>query len=505
MINLYYYYFFKNLFEINFYFFVISLVLSVVIFYFSKFFNFFNLIKNYDNNYLVRFILLSSLLISFFLLFFIFFLFIKCYKSSVYFSIFSEFNFNYSDLFFFRLPLFSVFFIKFSIEFFGFIFIILAYIVGLLSFLALDSRFYWKNIRFIFICNFLVFIIYLFTLVNDFLLLFLFYEAMLIPSFLFVYYMSPYRRGVQASLYFLIWTQLGSLLVLSAVSYIIYTIGSSSFLVFQNYVFTLDEVWYIYFLLFFGFGFKVPIWPLQYWLTKTHVEAPAGFSIFLSGFLVKTAIYGFFKLSNLLGSEIDTYFFSIFVIMGVIDASLKMWGQLDLKKLVAYGTVQEMNLIYIAFLWGDSNLFIGGVLFCITHAFLSALMFYLVDCIQRRYQTRVISEISGILHTTPNLGISILFMQIFYSGLPGTLKFLSEFYIFSGLLNTCPLIVLIILIVANFLGLVGFSKCWFNVTFGLTLKHQDKLPIDLTVKELFIILSCFGFLLFFGFGFNILF
>lgn len=132
-------------------------------------------------------------------------------------------------------------------------------------------------------------------------------------------------------------------------------------------------------------------------------------------------------------------------------------------------------------------------------------MFYLVDCIQRRYQTRIISEISGILHTTPNLGISILFMQIFYSGLPGTLKFLSEFYIFSGLVNTCPLTVVIVLIVANFLGLIGFSKCWFNVTFGLTLKHQDKLPIDLTFKELSIILICFGSLIFFGFGFNILF
>jgi NADH:ubiquinone oxidoreductase subunit 4 (subunit M) len=59
-------------------------------------------------------------------------------------------------------------------------------------------------------------------------------------------------------------------------------------------------------------------------LTKTHVEAPAGFSIFLSGFLVKTAIYGFYKITNEFGSEIDTSFFSVFAIMGVVDASLKM-------------------------------------------------------------------------------------------------------------------------------------------------------------------------------------
>jgi len=59
-------------------------------------------------------------------------------------------------------------------------------------------------------------------------------------------------------------------------------------------------------------------------LTKTHVEAPAGFSVYLSGFLVKTAIYGFFKLTNELLVEVDTFFFSIFVIMGVVDASIKM-------------------------------------------------------------------------------------------------------------------------------------------------------------------------------------
>lgn len=175
-----------------------------------------------------------------------------------------------------------------------------------------------------------------------------------------------------------------------------------------------------------------------------------------------------------------------------------------MKKLVAYGTVQEMNIIYLAFLWGDAGAFIGGVLFCITHAFLSPLMFYLVDCIQRRYSTRIVSEISGVLHTTPNLGISILIMQVLYSGLPGTLKFLSEFYVFSGLICTAPLSTIFLLYAANFLGLIGFSKCWYNVVFGLTLKNQNKIPVDLTYKEIFIIFICILSMCFFGFGFNCL-
>lgn len=502
MTNFYYYFLLKGLFEMNFFFYCFCLFLALIIYYFSKFTNFIKILKNFDSIFLIKTILLFSILISFFLVFCTFWLFVKFYQWNNFYSLFSNFLDKGLELMTFKLPLFNIVFVKFSIEFFGFIFIILAYIVGFISFLALDSRFYWNNLRFIFVCNFLVLVIYIFTIVNDLLLFFLLYEAMLIPSFLFVYYMSPYRRGIQASLYFLVWTQLGSLLVLSAVSYVMYIIGSSSFIVMQNFKFTLDEIWYIYFLLFFGFGFKVPIWPLQYWLTKTHVEAPAGFSIFLSGFLVKTAIYGFFKLTNMLGSEIDTYFFSIFTIMGVVDASIKMWGQLDLKKLVAYGTVQEMNLIYIAFLWGDVNLYIGGIMFCVTHAFLSALMFYLVDCIQRRFNTRIVSEISGILHLTPNLGISILLMQVFYSGLPGTLKFLSEFYIFSGLFSVCPFFVVIILIIANFLGLVGFSKCWFNVVFGLTLNSKSVGIVDLTFKESFIIGICYFSLILSCFMFN---
>lgn len=501
MINLYYLYFVSSLFQFNFIFLILFFFISIIIYYFSKIFNFQNLLKDNSSSKFIKFILLTSLLISFFVNLFSFWIFIKCYYNSLNFFLYTDFFLN-NSIFLFNIPLFNILSYKTSIEFFGFIFILLAYIVGFISFLSLDTRLFNKNVKYILVCNFLVIIIHLFVIINDLLLLFLFYEFMLIPSFLFVYFVSPYKRGVQASIYFLIWTQIGSLLVLTCVVYIYYTIGNTTFESLRNFSFSYDEVWFLFFLLFFGFGFKIPIWPFQFWLTKTHVEAPAGFSIFLSGFLVKTAVYGFYKISNELGSEIDTSFFSIFCIMGVVDASLKMWGQLDLKKLVAYGTVQEMNLIYIAFLWGDSGSFVGGILFCVTHAFLSSLMFFLVDCIQRRYKTRIVSEITGILHITPNLGLAIIFMQILYSGLPGTLKFLSEFYIFSGFLNSAPITLIFLIYSANFFGLIGFSKCWFNVIFGLTLKNKDYLVVDLTLKEIYIILICIFSMFFFGFGFN---
>ena len=490
MVNIYELFIIPLLFKYNFYVLFFSTFLSLILFYFSKFFNFQYLFKNFNSDSLIKLILGISLTVSFFTHVLTFWLYSQffiinsnSYLTFLYDSVVPNF-FN------FKVIYFSFFGLKFSIEFFGFIFIILAFLVGVVSFLCLDSQFYWKNMRFIFICNFLIIVIYLFTITNDFVIFFLCYESLLIPSFLFVYYTSTYKRGIQASLYFLIWTQLGSFLVLCATCYLINVSGSTSFSSLKNLVFTDNEVWWLYFLLFLGFGFKIPIWPFHYWLTKTHVEAPAGFSIFLSGFLVKSAVYGFYRLSNLLGGELDTTFFSIFAIIGVLDASLKMWGQIDLKKLVAYGTIQEMSLLYLVFIWGDTMCFLGGIMLCITHSLLSSLMFFTVDCIQKRYKSRLVSEISGMLHTTPNLGICILIMVVLYSGLPGTLKFISELYIYSGLLEVAPFTCVVLLFGSNFLGLVGFSKCWFNTVFGLNLKVQTQPAIDLNLKEILIISLC---------------
>jgi len=334
---------------------------------------------------------------------------------------------------------------------------------------------------------------------------FLFYEFLLLPSFFIVYFISPSRRAIQASLYFLIWTQIGSFLVLLTVCYVISIVGSSNFFDIKSYNFTYQTSCIIYTGLFLGFGFKVPLWPFHYWLTKTHVEAPSGFSMYLSGFLVKSAVYGFYKITSLLGNDVNTTIFISICVVGILDASLKMWGQTDLKKLVAYGTIQEMNLIYLTFMWGDTTAIIGGILFSATHGALSALMFFLVDCIYRRFNSRSIVEVSGILQLNPILGTTIIVMCVLYAGLPGTIKFTCEFYIFCGLFEISPTMCLIIFFVANVLGLVAFSKCWFDSVFGLAIKNPKCAPFDLTIKEIYILYIPVVFLIVFPFFSNMFF
>lgn len=86
-------------------------------------------------------------------------------------------------------------------------------------------------------------------------------------------------------------------------------------------------------------------------------------------------------------------------------------------------------------------------------------MFFIVDCIQRRYNSRSTLELSGIIHLTPNLGIAIFVMIVLFCGLPGTMKFTCEFFIFSQLIGVSLSFSTILLIFANFIGVVGFCRC----------------------------------------------
>jgi NADH:ubiquinone oxidoreductase subunit 4 (subunit M) len=69
--------------------------------------------------------------------------------------------------------------------------------------------------------------------------------------------------------------------------------------------------------------------------------------MYLSGFLVKVAALGFYKFSLPLGGNINTSIFLAICIISIVDASLKLFSQTDLKKTVAYCTILEMNLIFL--------------------------------------------------------------------------------------------------------------------------------------------------------------
>jgi hypothetical protein len=73
------------------------------------------------------------------------------------------------------------------------------------------------------------------------------------------------------------------------------------------------------------------------------------------------------------------------------------------------------------------------------------------------------------------------------------------------LFEITPILTIVIFFIANVLGLVGFSKCWFDAVFGMNLKNHKLVPFDLNYKELYIIYISITFLFIFVFFSNFFF
>jgi NADH-quinone oxidoreductase subunit M len=258
-------------------------------------------------------------------------------------------------------------------------------------------------------------------------------------------------------------------------------------------IFSNVEIIAIKLLLFFGFGIKIPIWPFHFWLTKTHVEVNTSFSIFLSGVLVKIALYGIYKF-NFFFKDVN-YIFILISVLGVIDASIKFFSQVDIKKIVAYCTIFEMNIMLLILLFLTYNSYLFLIYFCILHTLLSFYFFFLVDCIFKRFNTRSIFGINNIINLFPNLAIFTIVGVLLFNGLPLTLKFNLELVLIQKLLNFNFLYFFIFFFIQIF-AIIFITKNFFIIIFSSNSKTQLS---DLTSREFFLFFYLISFFILFSF------
>lgn len=202
--------FVKILLEYNYIYIATTFLLSSIIYYFSKVNNSQYFFKFSTSLKIIRILLILSLLISFLIHIFIFWLYVSYIHIYLKLPLMDNLivlpKYQTSALTISSINLLGYNSLKLylTLDFFGLILLTLAYVVGFISILALDTRLYYKNINYIFAFNVFVLIVYLYVSVSNIILFFLLYECLLIPSFLFVYFVSPSRRAIQASLYFVI-------------------------------------------------------------------------------------------------------------------------------------------------------------------------------------------------------------------------------------------------------------------------------------------------------------
>lgn len=333
------------------------------------------------------------------------------------------------------------------------------------------------------------FIFYIFTVnmvyCNNLITMFIFFELIFLPSLFFVYVLGYSKKVEKTIKYLLLWTLLGSIIVLISMVYF-YSITNSLEFKYIKYIKLSNYQINVLFIGFFiGFGVKIPLWPFHYWLTKVHVEAPTGFSIFLSGFLVKTALFCLIILFNILKTKNLIIISLVIVSWGAIDASIRMWTATDIKRLIAFATIQEMNLIMLFVFLGNYTNYQILNSFILIHGILSALFFFLVDQVQKRYQTRNLNNLGGLMSKAVILSFVIWISLLVFRGFPIFSKFIIEWEILMLLYENFTILGLILFFFISFFGVIGFFRIWFIILYGQPTKNLNNLT-DILKSDLII-------------------
>ena len=350
---------------------------------------------------------------------------------------------------------------------------------------------------------------------QNFVLWFLFYEMSLVPAFLLIKIYGGENRDYAAVKFFL-YTFLGSVAMLLAFLGIYFAKGTFDFAKLADLgkagLLTGNMRWVVFAGIFLGLAVKVPVFPFHTWLPDAYQTAPTGVSMVLTGTLSKMGVYGFVRLLvPLFPNEIKIAgpWILTLVVCSIVFAPLAAWAQRDLKRMVAYLSINHLGYCLLglfAITAGsaasvvDRQAALSGVFLQIfNHGITAAALFYFVGLLEERSgNRRGINDFGGLMQCTPLL-CGWMSVAMFSSlGLPGLNGFIGEFLIFKGSFATA----------AAFTAIAVIGLLFTAVTFLRAMQSLFSGPLaescagyhDLLLREKFVIVPVT--LLMFAIGLN---
>jgi NADH-quinone oxidoreductase subunit M len=318
----------------------------------------------------------------------------------------------------------------------------------------------------------------------DFIVFYVFFEAVLIPMFLIIGVWGGARR-VYAAFKFFLYTLLGSVLMLLAILYLWYNAGTTDIpALFQYQVPRAAQTW-IFFAFFASFAVKVPMWPVHTWLPDAHVEAPTAGSVILAGVLLKMGAYGFLRFTLPLLPEASATFapliFALSVI-AVVYTSLVALAQEDMKKLIAYSSVAHMGIVTIGIFTFNQQGLSGALFTMLAHGVVSGALFLCVGVLYDRVHSREILRYGGIAKIMPAYALVFMLFTMASVGLPGLANFVGEFLVIVGAWRVNPWVAFGASL-GMILGAAYMLYLYRRVSFGKITREDLKTLLDLSPRE----------------------
>jgi hydrogenase-4 component F len=186
-----------------------------------------------------------------------------------------------------------------------------------------------------------------------------------------------------------------------------------------------------------GLGTKAGLAPMHTWLPDAHSQSPTPISALLSAVLLNCAMYGVLRVHILAQAAVPGFSSSLLTFFGLLSVAIAtafLLTSRDLKRFLAFSSVEHMGIIALGFGIGGPLAVLGALFHVVAHSLTKTLMFFGAGNVIQRYRTREMREIKGVGRTMPATASLLVLGGAAIAGSPPFAIFIGELLITAGAL-----------------------------------------------------------------------
>jgi multicomponent Na+:H+ antiporter subunit D len=311
------------------------------------------------------------------------------------------------------------------------------------------------------------------------------------------------KRALVAAYQYLIMGTIGATLYVIGVGLIFVITGSLNLVDIASRINDIELMRPLYASLAFitvGIALKIALFPLHAWLPNAYAYSPSVGTAFLASTATKVAIYLLLKYLYLVFGYNIIYSNPLFMIVIIALSLAAMFGasiiaifQSNIKKLFAYSSVAQIGYITLGLGIANYNGLIGSTVHIINHSIIKAAIFLAIGCVVYKTKETSIKKLAGLGRTMPLIATCLTISSISLIGVPGTVGFISKWYLVLGAIEQGWWLVVISLAISSLLALIYVGRVieliWFHEPEKNIIVIKEKLPKEMVIITIILTLA----------------